>query len=271
MGLTVIKQLSGEVLISDFTTKQVLKELTNDAALLLSNRDSGGGIWIIDKEGDEFFIPIDELINTQILPGGAVPFAGDARAAYELLETDFFYNLLNPPGGGGPSINIYNSDGTLTANRTLTGANFSLSLLGLNSFLQSYNLKEETIGGQKITSVAYELILVGLLPQNVITIPLDNDFDSVEIFGRAIYRKENLDGLGRVDFFGGCTRNSGGGLELDDNNLQSFQKSSIGGVDPNINHDTSGTNYVITIDPNSVTLELSFKIWLEIHFSNITI
>ena len=269
MGLSIVKQLSGSVLIVDFTSKLVLKELTEDAALLLSNRDQGGGIWIIDKEGSQYFVPIDILINTQILPNLALDFSGDARAAYELLETDFFYNLLNPPSGGGVQ-NIYNTNGTLTANRTLTGSNFSLSLLGLNSFLQSYNLKEETIGAQKLITMAYEVNLVGNSTQTAITIPLDNDFDSVEVFGRTLFREDTQTGIGRDDFFGSCTRNSGGTLELDNVAVQAFRRESIAGNRPIINHDISGTNYLITINPRSNTNIVRFRIWLEVHFANIT-
>lgn len=103
MAVSIIKQLSGEVLISDFTNKVVIKELAETASLFLSNRSTDGGIWVVDEKGEEYHIPTTEVRSTQLLPSSGVIFSGDSKALYELLETDFFYNLVNPtttPVGG---------------------------------------------------------------------------------------------------------------------------------------------------------------------------
>lgn len=270
MALSIKKSASGTVLIIDFSSKQILKELTEEASLTLSEK-TPGGVWVIDSNGQEFNIEAAEVRNTELPPAFPVPFVGDVRDLYELLELSFFYNLLNPPGGGGGSNNIYNTDGTLTADRTLSGANFNLSLLGLNEFIKDFNIKEEIIGDQKIRSLAYDLTANGTTPQNLILIPLNIDFDSVSVYGRVLYRKENQDGIGRVNFWGACTRNAGGVLELDNNNIQELKNKSIPGQAPDVNHTTSGSNYIITIDPNSVVLNLRFFVWLELHCANILV
>lgn len=270
MAFTILKTTpGGPVQILDPVSKFVFKQLEERASLFLSNKYEGGGVWVVDKTGQEWHIQTEQVLSTQILPAGPVDFSGDSSDLYELLEADFFYNLVNPPGGAGVQ-NIYNTDGTLTANRTLSGNNFSLSLLSLNNFLQSYNIKEETIGGQKLTSVAYELNLVGNSDQTAISIPLNNDLDSVEIFGRTLFREDSQTGIGRDDFFGSCTRNAGGALELDNVAVQAFRRESIAGNRPIINHGISGTDYIITINPRSNTNIVRFRIWLEIHFANIT-
>jgi hypothetical protein len=258
MALSIKKSASGTVLIIDFSSKQILKELTEEASLTLSEK-TPGGVWVIDSKGQEF----------NIEAAFPVPFVGDVRDLYELLELSFFYNLLNPPTAGG--VNIYNSNGTLTADRTLSGANFNLSLLGLNEFIKDFNIKEEIIGDQKIRTLAYDLTANGTTPQNLILIPLNIDFDSVSIYGRVLYRKENQDGIGRVNFWGACTRNAGGVLELDNNNIQELKNNSIPGQAPDLNHTTSGSNYIITIDPNSLVFNLRFFVWLELHCANILV
>jgi hypothetical protein len=169
MALSIKKSASGTVLIIDFSSKQILKELTEEASLTLSEK-TPGGVWVIDSKGQEFNIEAAEVRNTELPPAFPVPFVGDVRDLYELLELSFFYNLLNPPTAGG--VNIYNSNGTLTADRTLSGDNFNLSLLGLNEFIKDFNIKEEIIGDQKIRTLAYDLTANGTTPQNLILIPL---------------------------------------------------------------------------------------------------
>jgi hypothetical protein len=131
MAFTIVKQIAGGVIILDFKTKQVLKELTEDAVLLLSNRSQGGGVWIIDKEANEFFLQTSQIINSQVLPLAALPFSGDSRDAYELLEQDFFYNLVNqaPPAGGGAFEDLSESEAFLEQSTNSTTYQNALTLL----------------------------------------------------------------------------------------------------------------------------------------------
>lgn len=107
--LEIVKQLTGEVVFRDAVTKFTIKELQEDSSLFLNN-EKRGGIWIVDKEGVEINIQTENILRTQVLPNPVVNFAGDSRALYELLETDFFYNLVNPPTTptGGVYDEIYN-------------------------------------------------------------------------------------------------------------------------------------------------------------------
>lgn len=124
--LEIVKELTGEVIFRDAVTKFTIKELQEDAALLL-NTEKRGGIWIVDKEGREVNIQTENILRTQVLPNPVVNFVGDSRTLYELLETDFFYNLVNPPttpSGGGVYDEIYNTeDYTEQTNNTTTYVN----------------------------------------------------------------------------------------------------------------------------------------------------
>lgn len=279
MKITIVKTLNNTILVQDFTTKFVYKELQEIASLLLSDQEdrgevSTGGVFVIDEASQNYHIRTTEVVNTQILPALAVPFTGSTKDLYELLETDFFYNVVNPPSGGG-AVNIYNTDGVLTANRELRGTNlptnFSLSLIELNTFLLEYQIKEEVIADQTVITLGYNFTLSGNSPIDVITIPLAVDFDTVEVFGRMIYREAGTTGVGREDFFSACTRNLGGALELDNNLVQGFRRESIAGNASRIRHTTSGTNYIIQIDPNSAATNRKYYIWLEIHKANIVV
>lgn len=95
--LNIVKEITGEVLIQDAITKFTLKQLDKDAALFTSNQFRDGGVWIIDKFGSEFSLETSNVLSTQVLPAAPVAFVGDSRTLYEKLETDFFYNLVNPP------------------------------------------------------------------------------------------------------------------------------------------------------------------------------
>jgi hypothetical protein len=94
--LEIVKELTGEVSFRDAATKLTIAQLQEDASLFL-NTDKGGGIWIVDKNGIEVNVQTENILQTIILPAAAVSFSGDSRALYELLETSFFYNLVNPP------------------------------------------------------------------------------------------------------------------------------------------------------------------------------
>lgn len=277
MKLTIVKTSAGTVLIQDFITKFVYKELQEVASLVLSdedkylsNTDEAGAIEIVDRTSQSYILKYADVVNTQILPALPVDFTGSLKDLYELLETSFFYNIINPPSSVG-GVNIYNSDGSLTGDRVLTGSNFNLSLIGINELVKSYTTKEEIIGDQKILTLGYDLTANGTTAQNLVLIPLLADYDTVSVFGRIMYRKATRDGSGRVNFFGSCTRNVGGALELDNINLQRFQEDSIAGANPTINHTTAGTNYIITFDPNSPVNNVRFFVWLELHCANILI
>lgn len=98
--LEIVKELTGEVSFRDAATKFNIAQLQEDAALFL-NTEKRGGIWIVDKNGIEINIQTENILQTILLPAAAVSFSGDSRALYELLETSFFYNLVNPTSGGG--------------------------------------------------------------------------------------------------------------------------------------------------------------------------
>lgn len=55
-------------------------------------------------------------------------------------------NTLNIPQYSGSAVNIYNTDGTLTADRTLTGAGFNLTFDGLNTHTENINPSSGTNG-----------------------------------------------------------------------------------------------------------------------------
>jgi hypothetical protein len=276
MKITIVKTSAGTVLIQDFNTKFVYKELQEVASLVLSDEDKylsnteeAGAIEIVDRTSQSYILKYADVVNTQILPALPVDFTGSLKDLYELLEADFFYNILNPPTAGG--VNIYNSDGSLTGDRVLNGSNFNLSLIGINELVKSYTTKEEIIGDQKILTIGYDLTLNGNTAQNLILIPLLADFDTAAVFGRVIYREASVDGSGRVNFYSSCTRNIGGVLELDNINVQAFQYSSITGLNPQIGHTTAGTNYIITINPRSLVNNVRFFVWLELHCANILV
>jgi len=124
--LNIVKEITGEVLIQDAITKFALKQLDKDAALFTSNQFRDGGVWIIDKFGSEFNVETSNILSTQVLPAAPVAFVGDSRALYELLESDFFYNLVNPPTTpiGGVYDEIYNiEDYAQQTNNTTTYIN----------------------------------------------------------------------------------------------------------------------------------------------------
>jgi hypothetical protein len=104
---TVQKQLTGEVWILDYTTQLPVRQLTEDAALLLSEH-RGGGVLITDLLGNFFDLWAASVVDTQILPAAAVPFAGDSYNLYKDLEGSFFVNILNPTAGGGGGVNETN-------------------------------------------------------------------------------------------------------------------------------------------------------------------
>lgn len=114
--LEIVKELTGEVIFRDAVTKFTVKELQEDAALFL-NTEKRGGIWIVDKEGREVNIQTENILRTQVLPSPVVNFTGDSRNLYELLETSFFYNLVNPPTSG---------SGVVESNILLQGSNYTI-------------------------------------------------------------------------------------------------------------------------------------------------
>jgi len=122
--LEIVKELTGEVSFRDAATKLTIAQLQEDAALFL-NTDKGGGIWIVDKNGIEVNVQTENILQTIILPAAAVSFSGDSRALYELLETSFFYNLVNPPIlSVGVYDEIYNTENyTEQTNNTTTYVN----------------------------------------------------------------------------------------------------------------------------------------------------
>jgi hypothetical protein len=93
--LEIVKELTGEVSFIDAITKFTIKQLQEDATLFLNN-EKRGGIRIVDKTGEEINIQTENILRTSIAPALPVNFTGDSRALYELLEADFFYNLVNP-------------------------------------------------------------------------------------------------------------------------------------------------------------------------------
>lgn len=278
MRITIIKTLSNTVLIKDKATGFIYKELKENSTLLFSSKEDRGevlegGVFIIDEDSNTYNIRLSEVVDTQVLPAAAIPFTGAVKDLYQLLETTFFFNIVNPPTSTG--VNIFNSNGALTADRELVGTNsptnFSLGLIDLNKFLLNYEVKEEVIGDQTILTLAYNFTLSGNANIDVINIPLNTDFDVVEVFGRCIYREAGATGVGREDFFGACTRNAGGALQLDNNNVQGFRRESLAGNASRIRHRVLGSNYVIRIDPNSGAVNRKYYIWLEIHKANIII
>lgn len=138
--LEIVKELTGDVSFRDAATKFTIAQLQEDAALFL-NTEKRGGIWIVDKDGIEINIQTENILQTIVLPAAAVAFSGDSRTLYELLETSFFYNLVNPPSGGGGGLTTAGNGlsvrggneailgGTLDQNTTVDLASFNLSFI----------------------------------------------------------------------------------------------------------------------------------------------
>lgn len=116
--LNIVKELTGEVTIEDANSGFVYKQLAEDAALFTSNRFKNGGVWVVDKNGEEFSIETDNVLTYELKPNPPFSFSGDTRNLYELLETSLFYNLVNPPSGGG---------GVVESNITLQGSSTTLN------------------------------------------------------------------------------------------------------------------------------------------------
>lgn len=85
------------------------------------------------KDATSGDIRFDVLQSGEIRFNNAYQFPLNDGASGEVLTTDGLGNLTFQPAGGG--VNIYNSDGTLTADRTLTGNNFVLFFQTLGSFI----------------------------------------------------------------------------------------------------------------------------------------
>jgi hypothetical protein len=121
MAYSIVKELTGEVSINSTTSGNTIKQMTVDACLFFSNRRQAGGVYVVDSLGGEFWLDASFVDSTQILPAAAVDFDGTPRDLYELLETSFFYNVVNPASSGGlvESNIIYPA-----ANVTLTASDY---------------------------------------------------------------------------------------------------------------------------------------------------
>jgi len=101
MSYSIVKELTGEVSINDTTSGATIKQMAVDASLFFSNRRQAGGVYVVDSLGGEFWLDVSLVDSTQISPAAAVAFTGTPRELYELLETSFFYNVVNPASSGG--------------------------------------------------------------------------------------------------------------------------------------------------------------------------
>lgn len=73
---------------------------------------------------------------------GRIFISTDTREIYR--DTGTTWELI---GSGGASVNIYNSDGTLTGNRTVTMGNLNIEFLGNNTGSNTFILKNNTSSG----------------------------------------------------------------------------------------------------------------------------
>ena len=118
MSFSIVKELTGEVSINDYTSGETIKQLTESSALIYADDRLTGGVWVIDKDGQSYTVETSRVVDTQILPAAAVAFTGTTKDLYELLEKSFFLNILNPVSGGG---------GVNETNILLQGINYTIT------------------------------------------------------------------------------------------------------------------------------------------------
>lgn len=120
MSYSIVKELTGDVSIIDYTTGVIVKTLAVTASLLLSDKTKTGGIYATDSGGKSFWIDTDLVQETQVKPAAAVAFTGTTKDLYELLELSFFYNIINQSSAAVIESNII----TPAINTVLTNANY---------------------------------------------------------------------------------------------------------------------------------------------------
>lgn len=109
--ITIVKQTNGNVFIYNANTGDYVKSLTAEYTELICN--DNGIVKLVQEKGAEYFDP-SLVVETQVLPAGAIPFSGKCKDLSALLATDFFFEL----GAGSItalSVSYDNSGSGLTA------------------------------------------------------------------------------------------------------------------------------------------------------------
>jgi hypothetical protein len=208
---TLAVQLSSGYTIPLYVDVQKGVDAYNNAIMSLSYSTSTGIITLTQRDGDSMIATITlNPFTTSNLAEGTNLYYTDARArgAISLTTTGTSgaatYNsttgVLNIPQYSGT--NIYNSDGTLTADRTVTHSIYSLTFAaGTSSRLHANG--NWTIGG--ISDANYKFDVQGTFrTSNYAYINYDG-FDGLYIDKTRIFRNYYGNTFGRIDFTGYTT------------------------------------------------------------------
>jgi len=92
---SIVMLQTGEVQLQHFVTKQVIKQWDENATLLFSDQEAGGGIAIIDQFGAYYHFAGAAVQSLQILPNPAQAWTGSTSDL--LLELESFYFKVQLP------------------------------------------------------------------------------------------------------------------------------------------------------------------------------
>jgi hypothetical protein len=169
-----------------------------------------------------------------------------AKAPDGWLDLNLFVQTIAPPAP--PSTNIYNSDGTLTGNRTLTGNNNNLEFTSISQFrvnnAQYYDL-DLNLNNIRLRSGGFNILLdyatntgffgrTDLPQQKLLEINLQNNYIKTIWNSNDIGLK--LDFTNRVYEFGQINGSNATTLKIDDAAAFPVQVSGT-----NVTQNTSGT------------------------------
>lgn len=87
--MLIQKQLNGDVWLTNGGS--ILAGFTESVTLNLSWKRAG--VEVVDVNGKRYYIELNRVAETQVLPAAAVPFTGDLVALWTLLTGSFFNEL----------------------------------------------------------------------------------------------------------------------------------------------------------------------------------
>ena len=197
--LSIVKLQTGEVQLQHFVTKQVLKQWDENATLLFSDQEAGGGIAIVDQLGAYYHFSGAEVQSLQVLPNPAQAWAGTAAELLAELRGRFFLP---------PNAEIHNSYFFITTpTPAITSFPATMAFDGLGETTGAFTLD---VNGVPVCQIAgtYEIsmgiTLVGVSGNSKTLFEAQAQKNAIDIIGvrtELYIQKDEYGGNASVSFF----------------------------------------------------------------------